>query len=231
MSTKYWDLYVYFVKKCERENYINDIDPAHYQMEWNHFWPKCIFGDWPVGNWLTVKQHAIATALQTLAFKRNCLCSWHKRYLAPNLLALAWPYFRKAASKSMKEKIKIIHSNKNENGKSVHAVNMGKIGGKNTHSKKDEDGKSLHAKRIAAIVHAEKDENGKSLHAKKCAAIRDINKHKNKDGKSINAARAAAVTNSQLWQSAVDGFTGNAGSVALHNKANGWPLDARVRLS
>jgi len=42
--------------------------------------------------------------------------------------------------------------------------------------------------------------------------------------------RAAATTNSQLWQSTVDGFQGRACNVAMHNKANGWDPAARVRI-
>jgi hypothetical protein len=151
MSTKYWDLYVYYVKNCERENYINDIDPNHYQMEFNHFWPQCIFGEWPVGQWLTIRQHAIASALQTLVFKRNCMCPWHKQYLPPNLLALAWPYYCEAQSKSIKEKLVTIHSNKNENGKSLLAM------------------------RHNLELHAEKDGNGLSVFAvEKCGLKRKI---------------------------------------------------------
>jgi len=42
--------------------------------------------------------------------------------------------------------------------------------------------------------------------------------------------RCAAITNSQLWQSTVDGFQGRACSVAIHNKANGWDPAARIRI-
>ena len=141
MSTKYWDLYVYYVKKCERENYINDIDPHHYKMEWNHFWPKCVFGDWPVGQWLTLRQHAIVSALQTLVFKKNCMCAWHASYIPSKLLALAWPYYCEAASVNAVKGGKAVHAEKDENGKSINAVKTGKA----LHAEKDEDGLSLFA--------------------------------------------------------------------------------------
>lgn len=89
----YWSLYVEYIRRCVRYNNENDIDPAHYQMEWNHFFPRCIFGDWPIGDYLLLKQHAIASALQTLVFKQNCMCGWHKKYLSPQLIDLAWPFF------------------------------------------------------------------------------------------------------------------------------------------
>jgi hypothetical protein len=43
---------------------------------------------------------------------------------------------------------------------------------------------------------------------------------------SENAKKA----NSQIWVSTEDGFKGNAGNVARHNRANGWDPDARVRV-
>jgi hypothetical protein len=203
MFTKYWDLYVLYLERCKTENYINDIDPNHYRMEWNHFWPKSIFGDWPVGQFLTLRQHAIASALQTLVFKEKCMCGWHKDYLPPNLLALAWPYFCEASRKTS----------------SI------------CHAKKDKNGKSLHGKRCAAIIHANKNKDGKSLLGLANGDANRINKIKDADGKSLNAVKGAAVVNSQVWQSTVDGFTSNAGAVAYHNKANGWPKDARVRIA
>lgn len=88
----YWDLYVAYIAKCVRENWINDIDPHHYKMEWNHWLPKACFPDLPVGQWLTLKQHAIASALQTLAFQKKCLCGWHQGYLPDTLLQLTKIY-------------------------------------------------------------------------------------------------------------------------------------------
>lgn len=140
-------------------------------MEWNHFWPQSIFGDWPVGQWLTKKQHAIASALQTLVFKENCMCAWHKKYLSPKLIELAWPYYRSSA----RERLKRIHSKKDENGKSLRALKL--------HEKKDENGKSLHSKKI----HTRKDENGKSLLGLKCSAI--IHEKKDENGKSLTAVK------------------------------------------
>ena len=93
MIDSYWDLYVAYMDYCVRYNFENDIDPHHYKMEWNHYLPQCIFGDQPVGQYLSLKQHAIASALQTLAFNKNCMCGWHKKYLPDRLLTLAWGLF------------------------------------------------------------------------------------------------------------------------------------------
>ena len=101
MIDTYWDFYIAYIDKCVRENYANGLDPEHYRMEWNHFLPQCLFGDQPVGHWLTLRQHAIATALQTLSFRKNCLCGWHKKHLPEKLLEIAWPYYGLASSERM----------------------------------------------------------------------------------------------------------------------------------
>jgi hypothetical protein len=106
-----------------------------------------------------------------------------------------------------------INAEKDENGKSLNSVKGGKKSGKKAaaklHLEKDENGKSLTGLRIAAVIHAEKDENGKSLHG----------------------LNAAAVVNSQIWRSTMDGFISTASGVAKHNRANGWPGEARVRVA
>jgi len=42
-------------------------------------------------------------------------------------------------------------------------------------------------------------------------------------------AENARKANSQIWESTHDGFRGNAGNVARHNKANGWDPGDRVK--
>jgi len=111
----YWDLYVAYVNKCVADNWANDIDPAHYEMEWNHFLPQCIFGDWPIGHWLMKRQHAIASALQTLAFKKNCMFGWHKQYLPQILLDMCWPlYCRASRDTGQKQATRLAERNKRE---------------------------------------------------------------------------------------------------------------------
>jgi len=120
---------------------------------------------------------------------------------------------------------KKVHAEKDENGKSAHAMKL--------HSEKNENGKSILGVNNAKIIHAKVDEKGRSILGVENSER--LNKDKNEQGKSINAVkggkRASEVTNSQVWKSTVDGFLGNAGNVAQHNKARGWDPDARVRLS
>jgi hypothetical protein len=65
-------------------------------------------------------------------------------------------------------------------------------------------------------LHKEKDENGKSL-----AAV--------KGGKE-GGKEGSKKTNSQIWESTIDGFRSTAAGVVSHNKANGWDPNARVRV-
>jgi hypothetical protein len=108
----YWDLYLAYIDYCVRYNYENDIDPHHYEMEWNHTLPQCIFGDQPFGQYLLLKQHAIASALQTLAFKRQCMCGWHFAYLHPDLLKLSLQYYAPHVSDAAKAAAKVQHAQK-----------------------------------------------------------------------------------------------------------------------
>jgi hypothetical protein len=91
----YWDLYVDYVQNCEKTNFEQGVEPSSSKMEWNHFFPRCIFGEWPVGSYLTIEQHSIASALQSLAFNKSCMCPWHIKYLPFELWELARPIFMK----------------------------------------------------------------------------------------------------------------------------------------
>jgi hypothetical protein len=97
-----------------------------------------------------------------------------------------------------------MNSKKDKNGKSLNAVKGGKRGAVSTHEVKDENGKSVNAKRAALVLHSVKDDMGRSVHTMK----------------TIN----------NRWRSTVDGFESNAGNVASHNRANGWPPEARVKV-
>jgi hypothetical protein len=245
MVDSYWDLYVAYIAKCVRDNWINDIDPHHYKMEWNHTLPQCIFKGHGPGQWLTLKQHAIASALQTLAFEHKCLCGWHKSYLSPALLELAWPYYRRAQSENGVKGAAVGHAKKDERGRSVNAVKNGSKRAVAAHAEKDEFGRSLHALKIFEGVNDEKDELGRSVNAVKGATAAHKEKDENgksvvgvENGKRLNAKKdelgrsvSAMKCHKQIWQSTVDGFRGNAGNVAYHNKTNGWDPAARIRVS
>ena len=153
----FWEVYVAYIDKCVKNNWVNDIDPVHYEMQWNHFLPKCIFGDWPIGQWLTLRQHAIATALQTLAFRQNCLYGGQKEFLPDELLSLAWPYYCKSSSVRM-TKTNLEAGVAAENGRKTMRI---------IHSAKDENGRSVQGVKNAERLHREKDELGRSITAMK----------------------------------------------------------------
>jgi hypothetical protein len=130
-------------------------------------------------------------------------------------------------SKETREKLKKgaekVHQEKNEDGKSKHAVRVGK----KTLSilrERDINHQSKAAKKACEKNHREKDENGKSKHAVKMA--KKTHEAKDENGRSVVAMK----TNNQIWESTIDGFRSNAGAVAYHNKANGWDPKARVRV-
>lgn len=50
------------------------------------------------------------------------------------------------------------------------------------------------------------------------------------DERRVRDSNGAKALNAQLWVSTHDGFTGNPGNVARHNKANGWDPSDRVKL-
>ena len=100
----YFEFYYAYLARCERENWINDVDPHHYEMEWNHTLPQCIFGDLPFGQWLTIEQHAVASALQTLAWREKCHCGMHKEHMPGVLWELCFPYYSDSARKLQLER-------------------------------------------------------------------------------------------------------------------------------
>jgi hypothetical protein len=95
----YFELYYAYLAWCEKDNWANMRDPNHDYMEWNHTLPQCIFGDQPIGQWLTLKQHAIASALQTLAFKERCHCGMHREHMPGVLWELCFPYYSDSSRK------------------------------------------------------------------------------------------------------------------------------------
>ena len=93
------------------------------------------------------------------------------------------------------------HEEKDELGRSVHAVKRVERMLAVTHAEKDELGRSVqgvkNAKRMCEKVHTKKDDLGRSVHGVKCAE--KLHEEKDKDGKSINAVLGGKNTASQRW--------------------------------
>jgi len=83
-------------------------------------------------------------------------------------------------------------------------------------------------KNAANCLHAKKDKNGKSIHGLKAA--KRLQAAMSPEEKTKRSRKAVNKVNKQLWQSTIDGFKGRACSVALHNKANGWDLAAKIKI-
>jgi len=117
-----------------------------------------------------------------------------------------------------------IHNEKNEEGKSVVAVRAGRKAAEKLHKEKDEFGRSLHALKM----HSEKDGFGRSVKAVKAAE--KLNASMTPEEKREHGSKGGKNTNSQIWESTVDGFRSNPGAVAAHNRSRGWDPGARVRV-
>jgi hypothetical protein len=157
---------------------------------------------------------------------------WHAKDSYNSLI----PY----AVEGSKKGSKAVHAEKDESGKSLHAVKMGKL----THRVKTKEGKSQRALDNNKVLHSEKNREGKSSHASKMG--KKTHERKNESGKSIHAIEhnksvhsekdekgrslVAMKTNNQTWESTIDGYRNNAGAVASHNRKMGWDPKARVRV-
>jgi hypothetical protein len=124
------------------------------------------------------------------------------------------------------------HEKKNEEGKSIHAVEMGTRGAKQTHSKKNEEGKSIQALESLKKIHSRKNEDGKSVHAVKVGNIvhsRGIGCHAPE-----YKGKGAKVTNSQKWIDPDHPELGerSAPTLASMQKRRGYPhgKENRVRV-
>jgi len=123
---------------------------------------------------------------------------------------------------------KMLNQEKDELGRSVQAVK----GGRKVHEIKDDTGRSVFGVRAAERLHSEKDELGRSIQGMR--AVERMHSEKDERGKCLNSVKGgkegAKKLHSQVWESTMDGFRSNAGAVANHNKANGWPPGARIRV-
>lgn len=245
MIESYWDLYVAYIDKCERDNWANDIDPAHYEMEWNHFLPKCVFGDWPIGQWLTVEQHAIATALQTLALKRNCLMGLHLKHLPEVLMEKVYPFYVKfcrgnmhkgnaPGSPDLSPEQKREYKNARERGLKKCWEKPGPRAGHTVGRQNRELNRGIfdpvHKETIEEARRRGGINSGKKTG--KANAERGIGLFDPfyKDEKKEWGRKGGLALSKQVWQSTEDGFTSTASGVAAHNKSIGADPSARVRI-
>ena len=114
----------------------------------------------------------------------------------------------------------IVHAERDELGRSLHSLRI--------HQEKDTFGRSLLGVQNAERLHKEKDELGRSIQGIKNAER--LNAEKDEFGRSVQGVKGAQRLNSEIWESTIDGYRSNSGSVALHNKKRGWDPNARKRV-
>jgi len=192
-----------------RDNWNNDIDPHHYEMEWNHFLPKCIFGDQPIGHWLTLKQHAIASALQTLAFNKCVVCPWHVKYLPSQLWEVVLPIYSKDKSKLASE------TNRKHKGEPIGLQSL-----EYKNSPQYLETRINSGKKAAEL--------GLGIHSRD---YKNSDKYKTDRDRGRETSRRLGIGIYATWRSTIDGYEGNAGVVARHNKLNGWDPKARIKIT
>ena len=73
------ELYYGYLKGCRNYNELNALPEKGW--EWHHILPQCLFGDQPLGLWLTKEQHAVASVLQSYAFGTCCVTGMMKHHL------------------------------------------------------------------------------------------------------------------------------------------------------
>lgn len=124
----------------------------------------------------------------------------------------------------------------------------GKEGSAVTNAEKDEFGRSVHAvKTLVAFWETATpgQRSERSRRAGSAAAVSMTPEQKTERGRKGGLALAESMTPeqitersrkngvaaaSQVWESTEDGFKGNAGNVAKHNRANGWDPNAKRRV-
>jgi len=201
----WFEVYYAYLDWCERDNWANMRDPNHDYMEWNHTLPRCIFKGHGPGQWLTMEQHAVASALQTLAWKKQCICGFHKKLVPTELWNLCLPFYVENSintlSRLSEEQLHRGRSNPNSGIKSL--------------------------KEKYAIFSYTKDER---VEINRKGGQSTFNQ-----GVGVfspeHLGKGCKVTNSQLWASTLDGFISTAAGVASHNKSIGGTGKDKVQLS
>lgn len=200
--------------------------------------------------YLTHDHHQIQGLLQSEEYGQCCFFNGDaKKFLTCGPFITGWFKLWDLYDNWAGDSIKKLLSEKDEEGKSIHARQMGKKSmetrrsamteeeikdyytglAQKAHQEKNQDGKSvlgkINGKRINEIIHSEVDENGKSKHALRCNEI--IHSKKDEKGRSLVAMK----TSSQKWKCLITGHVSTPGPLSLYQRARGIDPKLRVRLS
>lgn len=256
-AMSWYELYLAYLHACAEYNSATGRDPAHDEMEWNHRLPKAIFGEWAIGEWLLKRQHAIATALQTLAFKQCVLCGWHIEYLPEWLWEECRPIYQQRSQTNGRKK-------KPGNGRATYEAGVG-IFSEQSMRKARETLREMHMagqgmcdksrecyyddkKRAGAIGGAIRAQQMRETNTGFYGQTKEEKAEAGRKGgqvardkrlgvcgqtfeeRSCNGKKGSQTTNAQRWISLYDGFISNAGGVATHNRNRGVASDYRLLL-
>jgi len=132
-----------------------------------------------------------------------------------------------SCQKGAKVTLNTLHSEKDEQGRSVHGVNSVKNLEK-IHDAKDDSGKSVHAVSAGKQTHREKDEFGRSVHGLQSADR--IHAQKDEQGRSVTAVKSMEKVNSQRFRCEVTGHVSNPGGLSRYQVKRGIDTSKRVRV-
>ena len=194
------------------------------------------------GYYLLHGHHQQQGLLQSKDLDKCCFYNFHTlKWLKecdywPNNYFELWDIYEKYASDKSKKSVKktnsIIHSDRDEEGKSILALKVNEI----VHKEKNSEGKSIVAVRAGVASVAATTPEQRSARAR--TGGKAAHSVKNSEGKSDLAVRmgkkggrkGGLATSSQVWESKIDQFQSTASAVAAHNKARGWDPNARFRV-
>jgi hypothetical protein len=154
--------------------------------------------------------------------------SMERRLILPDLndpLCLNERCGPKSSQVSCKTGGKRIHFEKNNEGKSKHAVKSAK----RLNEEKTPEGKSVNAIKGGKAAHHKRDANGKSLIG--LQAKERLHSNRNEDGKSLVGVLAAQRLQSNRWRCLVTGKVTMGGALTLWQRARGIDPSNRVKVT
>ena len=247
-----------WIEQCQLKYRYEPLPDGEHWEDAHYPEPECRNGTETVRLWS--RDHAVHGFLQSEDLDQVCFHGYRRktdRALIeanyPEYLELCDRWFIEAQKRAFQAKI-----NKNPNCQSEagavsgknnvlsghldrirtpeHQRYAGSLGGKvsgpvtvkRLNEEKDDFGRSVMAVKASEKAHSKRDEFGRSVlgvkNAKRLHAEKDVN------GKSVNSIKGITTTNSQIWESTVDGFRSSASGVARHNLANGWCPEYRIKV-
>jgi len=216
LDIDWWEALIIFVNECDQKNKELGLDPHHIEMEWNHTLPQCLFGDQPCGQWLTLRQHAIASCLQTIALRKICFCGWHNKFV-PKWL---WEKCKEVTKKERQEWARKAGDEANSQGVGCSCASSetlsewGRKGGAIVGARMKKDKTGIFAPGMQQLGGQTTFELGVGLFAQSTEQLKECGRK----------------TTSQRWECLVTGHISTPGGLARFQKARNIDTSLRRRL-